>query len=929
MSEMTMQQTPLGSTAECREQLLGGLLGLDFQSTPFPWQLDLLERMRAGKLAQAGALDIPTGLGKTATMAVWLLARALGAPVPRRLVYVVDRRAVVDQATTEAERLREQIDASEELKEALGIEGSLAISTLRGQHADNRRWLEDPCSPAIIVGTVDMVGSRLLFEGYGVSDKMRPYHAGLMGADTLLVLDEAHLVPPFEALVRAIATETDRFGAGSPERGVIVPGFMMLSLSATGRGDEEGIGLTEADHAHPVVARRFNADKRLTIEELESDASLPDELVSRAWALADQGKSRRRIVIFCNSRKDALKVQKGLSVLLGKSTTQTELLVGARRVFEREAAAQRLADLGFLAGSTSRQESPSFLIATAAGEVGVDVDADHMVCDLVPWERMVQRMGRVNRRGEGAAEVIVLVELPKKSPAVVRALAMSTDARSDSEVKALEKYERLSGRANVLRQPLLLLRTHSRRNSIEGAKHHDASPAAISELKERSAHEAKVEALLQRATTPAPLRPELTRAVVDAWSMTSLESHPARPDIQPWLRGWEDDDPQVTLVWRSHLPIGSSASSEEHNDEKGALNQAMGKFFEAAPPHLLEKLEADLPAFRAWAEKRAKAVPSARLILTARRRKTRSFTLEELVRKLKDKRGYSLAGLTIVLPKEAGGLSNSGLLDASLDGSCIALDDQTVDAGALEFPFRVGRERLDDNLVNGQIEKTPQEVGIWAERHRFSCERGEDGADKEVLIVEHRRNENETEEDRSSGSKEQSLEEHQQWAQTKAERLGQRAGLPPEVRKVLSLAALVHDEGKAAARWQSAFQAPKAGRPYAKTRGPILQGILGGYRHELGSYLQMLEDERFVELRDDLRDLALHLVVSHHGGARPMIETAGCDLPPSALETHSRDIAERFSSLQRKWGPWGLAWLEALLRAADQQASRENNEGLR
>ena len=61
----------------------------------------------------------------------------------------------------------------------------LPISTLRGQHIDNRDWLEDPASPAIIVGTVDMVGSRLLFEGYGTSRKMRPYHAGLLGADAL------------------------------------------------------------------------------------------------------------------------------------------------------------------------------------------------------------------------------------------------------------------------------------------------------------------------------------------------------------------------------------------------------------------------------------------------------------------------------------------------------------------------------------------------------------------------------------------------------------------------------------------------------------------------------------------------------------------------------------------------------------------------
>ncbi len=34
-------------------------------------------------------------------------------------------------------------------------------------------------------------------------------------------------------------------------------------------------------------------------------------------------------------------------------------------------------------------------------------------------------------------------------------------------------------------------------------------------------------------------------------------------------------------------------------------------------------------------------------------------------------------------------------------------------------------------------------------------------------------------------------------------------------------------------------------------------------------------------------------------------------------------MALRFARLQKRWGPWGLAWWEALLRAADQQASRD------
>src|SRR5690349_15910207 len=70
---------------------LADALGLNPGESPFPWQSALLQRFLEGRVPRA--LDIPTGLGKTATIAIWLLARAAGAPVPRRLVYVVDRRA--------------------------------------------------------------------------------------------------------------------------------------------------------------------------------------------------------------------------------------------------------------------------------------------------------------------------------------------------------------------------------------------------------------------------------------------------------------------------------------------------------------------------------------------------------------------------------------------------------------------------------------------------------------------------------------------------------------------------------------------------------------------------------------------------------------------------------------------------------------------
>ena len=117
------------------------------------------------------------------------------------------------------------------------------------------------------------------------------------------------------------------------------------------------------------------------------------------------------------------------------------------------------------------------------------------------------------------------------------------------------------------------------------------------------------------------------------------------------------------------------------------------------------------------------------------------------------------------------------------------------------------------------------------------------------------------------------------------------------------------------------MNAPRdVGRPYAKTRGGGNPRLLEGYRHEFGSLLKA----EVQNLPNNTRDLILHLIAAHHGYARPIISPAGCeDGPPSALESKAGDAALRFARLQKRYGPWGLAWREAILRAADQSASRE------
>ncbi len=151
-------------------------------------------------------------------------------------------------------------------------------------------------------------------------------------------------------------------------------------------------------------------------------------------------------------------------------------------------------------------------------------------------------------------------------------------------------------------------------------------------------------------------------------------------------------------------------------------------------------------------------------------------------------------------------------------------------------------------------------------------------------------------------------------------------------------AAAVHDLGKARRNWQ-AFAGNHGYRPRPRDHPPLAKFKARGnpamlrigdtiYRHEFGSMRDAAKDSRVSSLPEgDLRDLALHLTVTHHGFGRPVI-TAVDELDPMSAESVelARDIALRFTRLQKCYGPWGLAWREALFRSADISASRELDE---
>ena len=211
---------------------------------PFPWQIRLAERAATGKWPDA--LNLPTSSGKTAVLEVWLWAHAIGVPrTPKRLYYVIDRRLLVDAVA----------DYAQALFERSGSEGHV-VRLRGGMGAAEDAWMLNPGGLAVISTTLDQVGSRLLCRAYGSSRWTAPVHAGLVGNDALIVIDEAHLVEPFRqtlariARYRRIATEP----ALSP--------WHVLTMTATPIGDAvDVLALTEDDKVHAVLSRRLSASK--------------------------------------------------------------------------------------------------------------------------------------------------------------------------------------------------------------------------------------------------------------------------------------------------------------------------------------------------------------------------------------------------------------------------------------------------------------------------------------------------------------------------------------------------------------------------------------------------------------------------------------------------------------------------------------------
>ena len=835
---------------------------------PFPWQRALYERFVASDFPKG--CDLPTGLGKTSVIALWLLALAKNAALPRRLVYVVNRRTVVDQSTAEAERLRSQLGQPEarHLRDAIDALAAvpakepLAISTLRGEFADNSSWRRDPSRAAVIVGTVDMIGSRLLFSGYGCGFRSKPLHAGFLGQDALLVHDEAHLEPAFQSLLTSIAAEQLRSNEPRP--------LKVLALSATGR-TEPDFTLGDEDLQNAEVTKRLHARKGLKLHRIDDRKELPERIAAKAAEL--DGK----VIVFLTSVDHA---EKCAQALRKTKKHGVATLTGTMRGAERDELVKDPVFARFLprpGEGVKLQEGTVFLVATSAGEVGIDLSAHHLVTDLPPFDALAQRLGRVNRYGEGDAEVHVYCE-GLNEPPKAKGNGVDPDEEDDKPGKRKDEYDhaRFFTRALLGGLPL------------RSDERHEASPSALRALP----REARL-----NASTPQPDIHHVDALLFDRWSYTTITKPlPGRPPVGEWLHGkaeWEP--PRTRIAWRREVEW----LTEEHLGRE-TLDDLLADYPLRGRETLSDVTSRVLKHLEKLAARDKDGTQYAWLV--RHDRPAEFIKLSQLVDRYDSKRNPTLEDATVVLAPAAGGLLREGLLDGSVEFDPATRYDLGPKKGerlvheSEEEPHPPTGMRL-VRAVKRNIDE--DDVTLWWHLYAVTQRADDDGSRNSL--------------------RELPLDVHLRRTEAWAARLAECLALPEPEQKALTIAGRTHDLGKRRRVWQRSIKRFKE-PPLAK--GPMQPSELGHYRHELGS----LHDGDFSGLSEEANDLALHAVAAHHGRARPhfpAVESYDPELNDDVVAALVQEVPLRFDRLQQRYGRWGLAWLESILRAADVLGSEE------
>ena len=1039
---------------------------------PFPWQVDLVEQVLTNKHAWPQLIDVPTGMGKTALLDIAVfVAAATSTEVGterlgrRRVFFVVDRRIVVDEAYDHAVLLSKALNEALESGKntvlsqvANGLkafapevftpkadslsssstsriqQGVLPVTRMRGGITWDASWLDRPDIPGIVVGTVDQVGSRILFRGYGISRYRMPIDSALVGTDSLILVDEAHLA---QAMVSTINEAHRR-----DNNNINVPPATIVQMTATSNrqpDSEKEPGYDDNAQSNdstqfdtysidiekhleiPEAECRLNAPKKMSVQTANS-GNIVKTLTKKSIELLDT--EHNAILVVCNTVNRAREVYRALiertldADVKKFLNAEIFLLIGRSRPADRDLLVSRLKERFGVHRSRELNAAPAILVATQTVEVGANLDADGLVTESAPWDCLVQRLGRLNRFGKiEDAKCIVVHDGIKKDPIYGEARNATWDYLQDIVPKG---------------------------GSI------DVSPRSCRELQQEVPLE---------AYAPSPIIPLLTTPILDCWVRTSPVPVPDTP-VAPYLHGLKRSVPTVYIAWRDGLIDATSTLERDQDDATADLT--------ALPVRSEELVEVPLYAVRKWmrheeidvlsdlnenddvldedttvkqkgtAKQSAKPVPKPFPVLawrndddaSSRRTKSRSTGSWIWIEESKIR-----VGDTLVVPTERGGLDEYGWAPDSTEPvldvaevvrlrkafsdlpsfgrkplrPLLRIDEHTAkrlglsDKDSSKLQKFVGKLRgyfadgNNDNNMEQELldilepaikDKIEESISLASnERIQGTAWTREDllmlqkwlGCHSVVItpaqdikqtkasqhyILAPSKNDNvkwtierddESPECSSMGTHRVTLKAHQNGVGMRAREIARSLKLGEELVSSIELAAQCHDWGKIESRFQAMlcggdeYEAMLTTEPLAKSGiDPFDRSahrlarsrskLPSGARHEAWSAALVREYLKTSQLSNCDPELIIHLIASHHGRARPWYSPVQDDDPRevdasicgekitiNSAKTVDFDHPARFARLNEKYGRWGLALLESIVRCADMTVSEEES----
>lgn len=901
---------------------------------PFPWQIRLAKRVCNGDWPRVIAL--PTAAGKTACIDVAVFALACRSKnAPRRIFFIVDRRIIVDQAWEHAKKLARKLAAptseieklvAQSLCQIAQDERPLDVYALRGGMYRETAWTRSPLQPTIIASTVDQVGSRLLFRGYGVSDSMKPIHAGLVGNDALILLDEAHCAKPFDQTMQAV----EHYRASWKEWNEPLAPFCFVSMTATPAEDipTERIERDEEDdRQHLVLGKRINASKpaRLVVAEKAKGKNGTAELVkilekhARELLGQDLGtdeNGKQHTVQCVGIIVNRVKTARELKAKLGEDAV---LLTGRMRPLDRDKLFD--AKLKPLL-SNAEGRPPRFVIGTQCLECGADFDFHALVSECASLDALRQRFGRLNRVARRpSAKAVIVVRGDQIEDT-------SDDPVYDESLANTWKWLKSKAGDDVFDFGVSAVRAET--NGIDLVALHAPSEDA----------------------------PVLFPAHLDCWVQTSPS--PA-PDPKPalFLHGPKrPGQPDVQVVFRRDL--GEDADK-------------WGDIVALCPPSSSEAVPVPIGVFKNWLAGEDIEDQSGDVEGEADTREDKERVRRSALRWRGPEKSHIINEADEISPNDVYVIACSaegaeslgdfpfGLIDyaeeafqRSRDKAILRLPDLELDEEDEEF------QTLLSDAVRAKIAAqhpgwSSDVVAHLTREKQWFHDTYPEPLKGFIVTSRHRLRQfdptylDDTEPDDSFRGRAVTLLEHSQGVAEYAKRYADGCGLDGNL---YSQVGLWHDLGKLDPRFQAMLKqsSPRTavGTPLAKSaRSPRtkeeceeareVHRYPSGARHELLS-------AALVATKTD-NDLLLHLIATHHGSGRPLADPVeeneaakkpfkaelfgqAFELPTCKQQTAAwnAELPERFWRIVRKFGWWGAAYREAIFRLADHAQSRKEQE---